>query len=52
LRPSLKGIALVLKELAKSDPKVAAVKPQDIVDTGPLDALAREGFFAGLAAQN
>lgn len=52
LRPSLKGIALVLKELAKSDPKVAGVKPQDIVDTGPLDALAAEGFFAGLAAQN
>jgi len=49
LRPSLKGIALVLKELAKSDAKVAAMKPQDLVDTGPLDALTREGFFANLA---
>jgi hypothetical protein len=52
LRPSVKGIALVLKELAKSDPKVAAAKPQDLVDTGPLDELVREGFFARLAAQH
>jgi len=52
LRPSVKGIALVLKELAKHDPKVAAAKPQDLVDTGPLDALVREGFFARLAAQH
>jgi NitT/TauT family transport system substrate-binding protein len=52
LRPSLDGIALVLKELAKSDPKVANVKPQDFVDMGPLDALERDGFFTKLAAQN
>ncbi len=52
LHPSLEGIALVLKELAKRDPKVAAVKPQDLVDMGPLEALKREGFFATLAAQN
>jgi NitT/TauT family transport system substrate-binding protein len=52
LRPSVKGIALVLKELAKSDPKVAAAKPEDLVDTAPLDALVREGFFAQLAAQH
>jgi NitT/TauT family transport system substrate-binding protein len=52
LRPSLIGIGLVLKELAKTDAKVAAVKPETIVDTGPLDALAREGFFVKLAAQH
>jgi NitT/TauT family transport system substrate-binding protein len=52
LHPSLKGIALVLKELAKHDPKVAAMKPQDFVDTGPLDELKRDGFFAKLAAQH
>jgi hypothetical protein len=52
LRPSIKGIALVLKELAKSDPKVAAAKPEDLVDTAPLDALERDGFFAQLAAQH
>jgi NitT/TauT family transport system substrate-binding protein len=50
LRPSLTGIGLVLKELAKHDAKVASVKPQDIVDTTILDGLAREGFFAKLAA--
>jgi NitT/TauT family transport system substrate-binding protein len=52
LRPSLAGIALVLRELARSDPKVAAAKPQDMVDTTVLDALTRDGFFAKLAAQN
>jgi NitT/TauT family transport system substrate-binding protein len=52
LRPSLDGIGLVLKELAKRDSKVASIKPQDLVDTGPLDALEREGFFKALAAQN
>jgi NitT/TauT family transport system substrate-binding protein len=52
LRPSLTGIGLVLKELAKTDAKVAGVKPETIVDTGPLDALARDGFFVKLAAQH
>lgn len=52
LRPSLAGIALVLKELSKSDAKVASVKPQDIVDTSALDALKGDGFFAKLAEQN
>ncbi len=52
LQPSIKGIALVLKELAKHDAKVGGVKPQDIVDAGPLDELKREGFFAKLAAQH
>ena len=49
LRPSLPGIALVLKEIAKTEPKAAKIKPEDIVDTGPLDALVRDGFFANLA---
>jgi ABC-type nitrate/sulfonate/bicarbonate transport system substrate-binding protein len=52
LHPSLEGIALVLKELAKHDPKVATMKPQDFIDTGPLDELKREGFFAKLSAQH
>ncbi len=52
LHPSLDGIALVLKELAKRDPKVASIRPPDLVDMGPLDALKREGFFKTLAAQN
>ncbi len=52
LRPSLKGIELVLQKFAKRDAKVASVKAQDLVDTSILDALAREGFFAKVAATN
>lgn len=52
LRPSLKGIGLVIDELAKTNPKAATIKPQDLVDAGPLDELTREGFFGQLSAQN
>ena len=52
LRPSLPGIGLVLTEFAKQDPKVAKIKPEDLVDTSVLDALVREGFFAKLAQTN
>jgi NitT/TauT family transport system substrate-binding protein len=48
LRPSLAGTTLVLREIAKQEPKAAAMKPEQFVDTGPLDALARDGFFATL----
>jgi NitT/TauT family transport system substrate-binding protein len=48
LRPSLAGIGLVLQEFAKTDAKAAKVKPEDLVDTSALEALAREGFFARL----
>jgi NitT/TauT family transport system substrate-binding protein len=49
-RPSLKGIALVLQEIGKKEPKAAGKKPEQFVDTGTIDALEREGFFAKLAA--
>jgi len=49
LRPSLAGLGLVLQEFAKHDAKAAKVKPEDLVDTSILDALARDGFFARLA---
>src|SRR5215210_34327 len=52
LRPSLNGIGLVINELAKTNPKAATIKPQELVDTGPLDELAREGFFGQLPAKN
>jgi NitT/TauT family transport system substrate-binding protein len=45
LHPSLQGIALVLKSLAAKDPKVAAMKPEQFVDTSTLEALKLEGFF-------
>jgi ABC-type nitrate/sulfonate/bicarbonate transport system substrate-binding protein len=49
LRPSLKGIQLVLDEIAKKTPKAASMKPEQFVDTTALDELTREGFFATLA---
>jgi NitT/TauT family transport system substrate-binding protein len=47
-RPSLRGIGLVLAELRKSIPAAANYKPDQLVDTAPLDQLEREGFFAKL----
>jgi hypothetical protein len=52
LRPSLAGIALVLKEIARREPKAATMKPEQFVDTRVLDALAGEGFFKRLQAAN
>ena len=49
-RPSLAGIALVLKELAATEPKAKAARPEQFVDTAALDALEREGFFKKLFA--
>lgn len=50
LRPSVKGIDLVIAEIAKTNPKIAGAKAAQFVDTGPLDELIRDGFFARLAA--
>jgi NitT/TauT family transport system substrate-binding protein len=52
LRPSLAGIALVLKEIARREPKAAAMKPEQFVDMGALDALVGEGLFKRLQAAN
>jgi NitT/TauT family transport system substrate-binding protein len=52
LKASLPGIALVLKEIAKKEPKAGGMKPEQFVDTGTLDALEREGFFKKLQAAN
>jgi NitT/TauT family transport system substrate-binding protein len=52
LRPSLNGVALVLKEIAKKEPKAAAMKPEQFVDLTVLDRLEGEGFFARLRATN
>ena len=51
-RPSLAGMALVLKEIARKEPKAAAMKPEQFVDTSMLDALEREGFFKTLRTAN
>lgn len=47
-RPSLKGIGLVLTELKSTVPAAGKFRPEQLVDTGPLDQLEREGFFAKL----
>ena len=52
LKASLPGVARVLKEIAKKEPKAAAMKPEQFVDTSTLDALEREGFFKQLRAAN
>ncbi len=52
LRASLVGVALVLKEIARKEPKAAAVKPEQFVDLTALDRLESEGFFAKLRATN
>jgi ABC-type nitrate/sulfonate/bicarbonate transport system substrate-binding protein len=49
LRPSIKGLQLVLDEIGKKSAKARATKPAQIVDTSVLDALASEGFFKKLA---
>ena len=52
LRASLTGIGLVLKEIARKEPKAAAMKPEQFVDLSTLDQLGREGFFTTLRATN
>jgi NitT/TauT family transport system substrate-binding protein len=52
LRPSLPGIALVLEEIARKEPKVATMKAGQFVDTTTLDALENEGFFKKLRGVN
>ena len=49
LRPSLKGLQLVLDEIAKTNPKAKTMKPEQFVDTSTLDGLTKEGFFKNLA---
>jgi len=50
LRPSLAGLAKVLQEIARNEPKARSLKPEQLVDTSALDALEREGFFKKLAS--
>jgi len=50
-RPSLKGVELVLQELAVREPKAATLRPEQIVDLSTIDELEREGFFAKLFRQ-
>jgi NitT/TauT family transport system substrate-binding protein len=52
LRASLAGVALVLKEIARKEPKAAAMKPEQFVDLTMLDRLDSEGFFAKLRTTN
>src|SRR5262249_33240280 len=51
-RPSMKGIGLVLEELGKKEEKAKTAKPEQLVDSKPLDELEGEGFFAKLAPRS
>ena len=51
LRPSIKGLALVLEEIGRKSPKARTMKPEQFVDTSTLDGLEREGFFKKLAGK-
>ena len=44
--PSIKGIGLVIKHLAKTNPDAASVKPEQLVDLTPLQDLQKDGFLA------
>ena len=52
LKPSLAGVALVLKEIAKKEAKAAPMKPEQFVDTTTLAAIESEGFFKKLQTAN
>ena len=43
--PSLEGFRVVIKYVAEQNPKAAAIKPEDIIDTSWLKKLDGEGFF-------
>lgn len=43
--PSLEGFRIVIKYVAEQNPKAAAIKAEDIVDTTWLKKLDGEGFF-------
>jgi NitT/TauT family transport system substrate-binding protein len=46
--PSSEGLQTVLDFLAEDDPRVRAVRPQDVVNTALLEQVEREGFFRQL----
>ena len=43
--PTLEGFRIVIKYVAEQNPKAAAIKAEDIIDTGWLKKLDGEGFF-------
>ncbi len=46
--PTLAGLQTVLDEVASHDPRARTVKPEELVNTGPLEELERAGFLAEL----
>jgi len=52
VRPSIKGVQLVLDEIGKKSPKARAMKPEQIVDTTTLDPWSATGFFKKLSVNS
>jgi ABC-type nitrate/sulfonate/bicarbonate transport system substrate-binding protein len=51
VRPNLKGIQNMQRLLAVTNPKVAGIKPEDVVDDGPVLRLERSVFYRQLLLQ-
>jgi hypothetical protein len=47
--PTLEGFKIVIKYVAEQNPKAAAIRAEDIVDTSWLKKLDGEGFFEKLS---
>ncbi len=50
-RPNLKGIQNMQRLLSVTNPKVAAVEVEEVVDHGPVERLERSLFYRGLVAR-
>lgn len=46
--PSVAGLQTVIDEVAESDPRARGVKPEDVINTAPLEQIEREGFVQAL----
>ena len=46
--PTLDGLQTILDDLADSDPRARVIRPEQIVNTRPLEEIEREGFLKQL----
>jgi NitT/TauT family transport system substrate-binding protein len=46
--PTLEGLQTILDDLAESDPRARTIRPEQLVNTRPLEEIEREGFFKQL----
>jgi hypothetical protein len=51
IHPSVKGIQNMQRLLAMTNPKVAGVKVEDVVDDDPVRRLEKSSFYSDIVAQ-